>query len=309
MASPIKRHRREQPVADPPSRPQRHDQGQDDRTVAGDEELGRLVQVGHARATVPVVSLTTPPALTALRVFQVPDGSTASEGDDPAPHHDQWPEGRPEPAGATPGPPPAPPPGGGGRTACTGRRCRRAPRWRPIVGAGPGPAAAHAEPDAHEVLGMKRLDDAVAGGRDGGQDDHQERPRPTHPPPPTPAGATRHPKTRTTHANRPSTAWDRYHRWVESWSGAHHGNSNRVTAGTRPSHHVGEPMSGRNAKTKGEAQQRVARRLGEDRCLGPRRGGRRRRGRWRAWSRRRRRPPRAHPASATIPMKVPRAAR
>ena len=66
---------------------------------------------------------------------------------------------------------------------------------------------------------MKRLDDAGAGGRDGGQHDHEQglggpAPGPRHP------QERMQPRARTTQARMPSTAWDRYHRWVASWAGA-----------------------------------------------------------------------------------------
>ena len=112
--------------------------------------------------------------------------------------------------------------------------------------------AGAAEPDAHEVLGMKRLDDGVAGGGDGREHASRAAPRRARRRPRPPAGAGYSPKARTTHASTPSTAWDRYHRCVASCAGAHHGKKARVTAGTRASHHVGEPMSGRKARTNGE---------------------------------------------------------
>ena len=76
------------------------------------------------------------------------------------------------------------------------------------------------------------------------------------------------PNARTTHARIPSTAWDRYHRWVASCAGAHHGRNRRVTGGTRASHHVGEPMSGSKDEDERRGEQRVPGGLGEHRGLG-----------------------------------------
>ena len=123
-----------------------------------------------------MVSLTTPPVLTALKVFHVPDGSTTAK-------NGMIPHATTTTSAGTATRARARQPGTATSTANRGRRAnclqRKAiPNSTPVA----DPPSSQClgdrsapEPDAHEVLGMKRLHDAVTGGRNGREDDHEQR--------------------------------------------------------------------------------------------------------------------------------------
>ena len=136
--------------------------------------------------TVPVVSLTTPPVLTALRVSHVARGSTAKKGR------------RPQPTTATAGTTTRArgrQPGAAASTATNGSTAnclhkKATPKRTPVAthrrrNVSARPSAD--EPDAHQVLGMERLDDAVAGGGRGGEHHHEQHLG-------EPAAGSRHPQ-------------------------------------------------------------------------------------------------------------------
>ncbi len=217
--------------------------------------------------TVPVVSLTTPPEFTALKVLHVRRRVDHEEGEEPAPHHRRGRDQDPGALGASRARPPAPPPGPGARTVCTSRRRRRARRWRPTAVAAPRRAPRRR---ARRTRGLG--DGTSRRCRRWRRGPRRARPRAAarraHLPLPAARRSRTQPNARTTHARIPSTAWDRYQRWVASWAGAHNGRNTRVTGGTRPSHHSSAPTSGRKTTTKGDARAARTRGLGEHRRLG-----------------------------------------
>ncbi len=171
---PDERDRGQQPGARPPPGPQRHHEGHHDGAVPGDHEFGRLRQVGHADHGAGG-ELHHAGGIDGAQRVPRPRGVDRREGDHAARHHGQGGEDDPAPRPATSGAA-ASTATSGNSANCLHMRADAEERTGGDPSSSQGLGQAHgAQPHTHQVLGMKRLHHAVAGGGDRGEHDHEER--------------------------------------------------------------------------------------------------------------------------------------